>query len=145
MIHLPESITVWDLRADQSLLWKRVRLWWGNCKEVWVRGKPDFRGCLTYGAMQWGAIRDTDLWTSVLYSLPNLLWHWLSMSNLRAVCSRNASLKDVHTHQCQSRCGQRLFFFCRTVVVVLIFHYLVGIDMRGTQIYHLFCISSSNT
>lgn len=110
MIHLPESITVWDLRADQSLLWKRVRLWWGNCKEFWVQGKPDFRSCLTYGAMQLGAIRDTDLWTSVLYSLPNLLWHWLRMSNFRAVCSRNASLKDVHTHQCQSWCGQQTFF-----------------------------------
>lgn len=60
------------------------------------------------------------------------------MSHFSAVCARNASLKDVRTHRCQSQCGQRTFFVDETVVVALLLHYLVGRGMRGMTAYHLF-------
>lgn len=48
------------------------------------------------------------------------------------VCTRNASLKAVHSRLYQSQDGPKTFFFiAKIVVVVLFFLYLVGVDTRG--------------
>lgn len=48
------------------------------------------------------------------------------------VCTRNASLKAVHSCPYQSQDGPKTFFFiAKIVVVVLFFLYLLGVDTRG--------------